>query len=221
MMKNTPRLALFDLDLTVLSVNSVRDWIRNERQQGRVSALQALRAAVHLFRYRYAGADVSGAISRGISHLKGEKEEDFRQRTREFWLCQMSEKIRPGAIECIEEHRHVGDHIALLTSSSVYLAEEVAAHLAIPHVLAMRFDVQDGCFTGLPILPLCHGAGKVILAERLALQLGVSMQNAVFYTDSMSDLPTLEKVGTPVLVHPDPRLRQVGIARNWQIVTWD
>ena len=64
-------------------------------------------------------------------------------------------------------------------------------------------------------------AGKVLLARRHAESLGVSLAEASFYTDSLSDLPMLEAVGRPVAVHPDPRLRRVARQRGWEIADWD
>ena len=220
-MNKNPRLALFDLDLTILSINSAWDWISNERRLGYVNSFQSLQAAFHLLRYKYAGADMSAAISKGVSHLKGELEADFRRRTQAFWEEKLKDKVRPGARQCILHHQQAGDHIALLTSSSIYLAEVVAKHLSIPHVVAMQFEVMEGRFTGKPIYPLCHGQGKTILAHELAADLNMSLRDAYFYTDSYSDLPTLEAVGEPVLIHPDRRLHRLGLKRNWRVELWD
>ena len=54
--------------------------------------------------------------------------------------------------------------------------------------------------------PLCYGAGKIERALRLAASLGFALDEATFYTDSLTDLPLLERVREPVAVNPDPRL---------------
>ena len=54
---------------------------------------------------------------------------------------------------------------------------------------------------------LCYGSGKLDYAEAFARSRGVSLGECVFYTDSISDLPVLERVGRPVVVNPDGRLR--------------
>ena len=75
-------------------------------------------------------------------------------------------------------------------------------------------------FTGRPEQPLCLGDGQVARAERLAREQGFRLEDAVFYTDSMSDLPLLERVAEPVAVNPDPRLRRIAEKRGWRIETW-
>jgi phosphoserine phosphatase len=77
-----------------------------------------------------------------------------------------------------------------------------------------------GRFTGLPLPPLCYGEGKVERAERLAREIGFRLEEATFYSDSISDLPLLERVAVPVCVNPDPRLRRAASRRRWRIERW-
>jgi phosphoserine phosphatase len=57
-------------------------------------------------------------------------------------------------------------------------------------------------------------------AERLAREHGFRLADAVFYTDSVSDLPLMERVAEPVAVNPDPRLRRIAERRRWRIEHW-
>lgn len=61
--------------------------------------------------------------------------------------------------------------------------------------------------------PACFGEGKAVWAERFAAEHGVDLDRSYFYTDSLSDLPLLERVGHPVAVNPDPRLRRLALRR--------
>jgi hypothetical protein len=54
--------------------------------------------------------------------------------------------------------------------------------------------------------PFCFGAGKVAVAEAWAARHDVDLDTSAFFTDSISDLPMLERVGEPVVVNPDLRL---------------
>jgi phosphoserine phosphatase len=109
----------------------------------------------------------------------------------------------------------------LLSSTSPYMAEAVAAELHLDDVLCNRFEVDPaGRFTGKPDGELCYGAGKLTHGTRYAQEHGVDLAQCTFYTDSTTDLPMLEAVGRPVVVHPDPRLEQVARNRGWEIVAW-
>ncbi|MEL6545659.1 MAG: haloacid dehalogenase-like hydrolase, partial [Myxococcota bacterium] len=93
--------------------------------------------------------------------------------------------------------------------------------LDIEGVICNRFLTdEDGRFTGDAAHPLCFGPGKLELAQAYASRTGLSLDDAVFYTDSYSDLPVLEAVGEPVVVHPDPRLARHAARRGWNSVSW-
>ena len=65
------------------------------------------------------------------------------------------------------------------------------------------------------VRPVCYGDGKIFWAERLAGTLGLDLARSYFYTDSITDLPVLERVGEPRIVNPDPRLGRVATRRGW------
>jgi phosphoserine phosphatase len=41
---------------------------------------------------------------------------------------------------------------------------------------------------------------------------------STFYSDSMNDLPLLERVTHPVATNPDERLRALAVQRQWRIL---
>ena len=101
------------------------------------------------------------------------------------------------------------------------MSRPLARILGIPHVVASVFEVdEDGIFTGRAAPPLCFGEGKLARATALADSLGLSLDDAVFYSDSASDLPLLERVGEPVAVNPDKKLAKVARDRGWRVETW-
>ena len=215
------RVAFFDLDKTLISRNSATLWIRFELAAGRVSRWQALHALTYVVRYSLGSVDMEGAIRRSVASIAGQPEAELRERALRFYDALVRPLYRPGAAAAIAAHRAAGDHLVLLTSSSNYVSELVCRDLGLDDYLCNRFEVDaNGCYTGRPIEPLCFGSGKVELAARHAERSQLSLADAVFYTDSISDLPMLEAVGRPVAVHPDPRLRRAAKQRGWEIVEW-
>ena len=69
--------------------------------------------------------------------------------------------------------------------------------------------------------PHCYGYGKVRHARSYAKSHGIDLRDCAFYTDSFSDLRTLELVGRPVCVAPDPRLARAAKKRGWSVEDWD
>ncbi len=216
----TPGIAFFDLDFTLLSVNAGKLWVRSEYRRGRITRLQAARAALWIGAYHLGYGKMDRILIDAIATLAGQTEQELRADSLAFFELEVAHQIRPGAFTAIAAHREAGDAIALLTSSSPYLCEPVQRILDIPHVLCNRFELRDGRFTGKPELPLCFGAGKLTYARRLAERLGADLKNCSFYTDSWSDLPVMEAVGRPVAVHPDPRLARVADQRGWERAKW-
>jgi HAD superfamily hydrolase (TIGR01490 family) len=213
-------IAFFDFDETLIVGNSGNLWIRRELRSGNISRFQALRAASWMVRYRLGFASMEEALRTAIRSLEGTAESTMRQRTRDFYLEEVRPLYRGGAREAVARHRARGEACVLLTASSLYLSELVRADLDLDEVLCNRFEVRDGLHTGEPEGQLCFGTGKLRYAEAFAAARGVPLSACTFYTDSYSDLPVLEQVGQPVVVHPDRRLRREARVRGWQVVEW-
>ena len=216
-----PAIAFFDFDETLIVGNSGQLWIRRELREGNISHRQFLRAAVWMLRYKMGWASMDDAIRTAIGSLRGQSERALRARTRAFYETEVRMLYRTGARPALERHRARGDGIVLLTASSLYLSELVAAELGFDDVLCNRFEVDEaGAHTGRPVGSLCFGAGKLEYAEVYARDRGVSLADCWFYTDSYSDLPVLERIGHPVVVNPDPRLKREAERRGWPVEWW-
>src|SRR5688572_18066234 len=115
-------IAFFDVDKTVLAVNSASLWIRRELRLKHISRWQAARAAlwVGLYSLGFIGSD--DVIRKAIKALRGRHERDVIDRTLEFWREEVASTIRPGARAAIARHRAAGDLCFLLTSSSNYMS---------------------------------------------------------------------------------------------------
>jgi HAD superfamily hydrolase (TIGR01490 family) len=213
-------LALFDLDRTLLSVNAGSLWVRAEMREGHISRWQAAKAAAWIAGYHLGFSRVERVLEDAVASLAGAPEAEVIERTERFYAREVAHTYRPAAHAVVEQHRSAGDTLALLTSTSIYLARPVLADLGMEHALCNRFEVVDGRFTGRTDGALCFGAGKLVHARALAERLGERLEDATFYTDSYSDRAALEAVGRPVAVHPDPRLRRLATQRGWEIADW-
>jgi HAD superfamily hydrolase (TIGR01490 family) len=214
-------VAFFDLDKTLLAVNSGTLWIRRELALGHLSRFQALRASLWIARYHLGFVSMEDAVRAAIAQLAGTHAQTLQERTVAFYEEQVRPLYRPGALRALDEHRGAGERLVLLTSSSGYLSELVARDLRLDAILCNRFEVDErGLHTGRPLGAVCFGPGKRTHAEDYARQVGVPLSACAFYTDSYSDLSVLEVVGRPVAVHPDHRLRREAARRGWPVVDW-
>ena len=211
----------FDLDKTLLDVNSGSQWLRHEFAAGRVSVWQVVQALVWLMFYHFFGADMTKPLKLAMQSLKGVPESDIIKRSTDFYQSHMTGHLRPGARKALEEHRAQGHKLVLLTSSSSYLARIVSEELSLDGYLATTLGVDEaGLLTGEPGGTICFGGGKVVLAQDYLDKHGGTLAQSAFYTDSFTDLPMLEVVGRAVVINPDPKLGREASRRGWEVYDW-
>ena len=160
------RIAFFDLDKTILSVNSGVLWVRREVALGHLGKRQAFRALAWLARYHLGFASAEAMVEEAVSHVVGTSSLDLKERTERFFHEEVRHTYRPGAREAIEQHRREGRRLVMLTSSSHYLAELVALELGFDGVLCNRLEVDgNGAHTGKVVGGVCFGPGKLPHAQ--------------------------------------------------------
>lgn len=214
------RAAFFDLDGTLLTANSAVLWVQRERRLGRLSTSQLLRAMLFFAGYRLSVVGIDTALESALQTLRGSEEAALRQAIRDWYAEEVAPLAAPGAFSAIASHRERGDVLVVLTSSSLYAAEEACRQFALEDIICTRYDVREGRFTGSAPRPYCFGPGKVQLAEDFAGERGIDLSRSAFYTDSLTDLPMLLRVGEPHVVNPDPRLRREARRRGWPVLDW-
>jgi HAD superfamily hydrolase (TIGR01490 family) len=212
--------AFFDLDGTLLDANSGKLWMNRERRLGRLTPWQTVQGLVYLTAYKTGFIDMEKVTIKALGTVRGEREERLRRWTHAWFEEEVVPYVSIGAWRQVAWHRMQGHKLILLTSSSPYESEAASAFFELDAFLSMRYEVKDGRFTGDVCRPLCYGAGKVIHAESLARRQSIDLAESYFYTDSITDLPMLERVGHPRVVNPDYRLRRKAEQQGWPIYVW-
>lgn len=210
--------ALFDIDGTLLARNTAPLYMNHLRRTGQARRRDLARTLYYLFWYKLGLLDVRSALEVSMAFVRG-KDEDAMVADCVGWYCEaVRPYVFPGMAAQVAAHREAGHVLAILTSATRYLAEPLGADLGIEHHLVTQLVVRDGRFTGEVVQPVCYGRGKIYWAERFAAEHGVDLAASFFYTDSITDLPLLDRVGHPRVVHPDPRLRRLAQRRGWQVL---
>lgn len=211
--------AFFDIDGTVLSVNTAPLYARYMQRHGKARRRDLLRTAFYLLQYRLNLLDIDRAMARASDLIAGQNEAETAAFCEQWYREIVRAYLVPAMVGQIEQHRRSGHEIAFLSSTTNYLAQPLARDLGVEHLLVTRLEVVEGCFTGRAIRPVCYGAGKVHWAKAFAHDHGVDLGASYFYTDSVTDLPVLELVGHPRVVNPDRLLRREARRRGWEIVS--
>jgi HAD superfamily hydrolase (TIGR01490 family) len=219
-MAGVTRAAFFDLDRTLVRVNTGPLYVRWRVRQGRMRLRDLARVSWWTLQYTMGVLDASAASKSAVAALRGADEASFREECEAWVRAEVLAHVTTAARAEVERRRDGGFVCALLTTSSPYIADPVARHVGVAHVLSSRMHVEGGRFTGEIEEPLCYGWGKVERARAWAELHGIDLAASAFYTDSVSDLPMLEAVGEPRIVNPDPRLRRLAAKRRWPISRW-
>jgi HAD superfamily hydrolase (TIGR01490 family) len=212
--------AFFDIDHTVLEINSGSKWIAYLWKSGQMSTLMLMRSLTWLVEYRFGLLDFEAMARRVLASYKGRPIQPIIEEVEAWFERDVAWSICVQARERVAEHKAAGHHVVLPTSATQFLSYAVARTLDVEHVLCTEVEIEEGIVTGRHIEPACYGNGKVVRAERWAADNGVDLAASYFYTDSYSDLPMLERVGLPRVVNPDPRLRRKASERGWSYETW-
>jgi HAD superfamily hydrolase (TIGR01490 family) len=219
-MSDRPVAAFFDVDHTLLAINSGYLWVRHQRRTGKMSAARTLRSLTWLVRYRLALLDLEAVTARAVRDYSGAVVTEVEAEVRAWFEAEIVRWICPEGQARVRRHQQDGHVVALLTSGTRFSAEPLAERLGVAHVLCTALEERDGVLTGRHIAPACAGPGKVAHAERFAARHDIDLSRSYFYSDSMSDLPMLERVGKPWVISPDPRLGRRARARGWPIEVW-
>jgi HAD superfamily hydrolase (TIGR01490 family) len=210
--------ALFDLDRTLLDTSSARLYAFYLRRQGLLSRLELARMTWWSLLVELGKLDMATLMPRLLTGATGDDEAELRERCNRWFAEDVLPHLTRRGQERVREHQAQGHMVALVSASTQYVVQPMAEYLGIPgQFVCTRLSSREGRLTGKVEEPICYGQGKVVWAERFAVAQEVDLGASFFYTDSMSDLPLLERVGHPAAVNPDRRLKRLAQERGWPI----
>jgi len=219
------RLALFDLDNTLLAGDSDFEWAQFLIGKGVVDGeVQAAKNVEFYEHYKAGTLDIQAFLAFQLAPLARHPRAELDAWHGEY----MAQHIRPiigdAARALVRCHLDAGDLCAVVTATNSFVTGPIAREFGIPHLIGTipAADVASGAFSGVPTGQPSFQAGKIARVEAWLEALGLwwgSFSDSFFYSDSHNDLPLLEKVATPVAVDPDERLRAVATARGWPLLS--
>lgn len=213
-------LAIFDLDNTLLSIDSDHAWGEFLVEQGAVDPV-AYREANERFLADYnAGTlDMAAFLEMALKPLAENTPEQLAAWHQQFMASKIEPHILPKAEELLARHRTKGDTLLIITATNRFITGPIAERLGVDNLIAVEPEMVDGRYTGRVVGVPSYREGKVIRLQAWLEAQDITMDGAWFYSDSHNDLPLLEKVDHPVAVDPDDTLRKVAEERNWRIMS--
>ncbi len=217
------KLALFDLDHTLIPIDSDYEWgvyttalgwndpaEFNHRNEAFFAQYKAGTLDIHEYiRFATQALCHHGAIQSEAVHA-------------DFMRAVVQKVIRPEALALVQQHQAAGDAVVIITATNEFVTRSIAQVFGVSDLMAVNLarDPASGWFNGEISGTPSFREGKVTrvhewLTER---HLVWSDVESTFYSDSINDLPLLEQVSVPVATNPDDRLRVIAMARGWRIL---
>jgi HAD superfamily hydrolase (TIGR01490 family) len=216
------RLALFDLDHTLLSGDSDVLWCEFLMQHGLLPRAEfEARNADMAARYRDGAVTPVEFCDFYVSTLAGRSPAQWQPWRERFVREVVVPRIPASARALVESHRERGELLVLTTATNRFITEPTAQHLGLAHLIATEAELVAGQFTGRTEHTLNMREGKVTRLLAWLDERGLPadlLASAKFYSDSANDLPLLRAVGHPVAVDPDEALLSVATGAGWPVL---
>ncbi|AYQ28794.1 MULTISPECIES: HAD family phosphatase [unclassified Polaromonas] len=216
------KIALFDLDHTLIPIDSDYEWGEFTIALGWCDSTEFKRRNAEFFEHYRAGTlDIheyvrfateairkQGAINSGAGHAR-------------FMRDVVQKAITKQALALVDGHRAAGDELVIVTATNEFVTRPIAEAFGVKELIAVELERDaQGWLTGEIQGTPSAREGKVTRVEQwlAARNLGWSDVETTFYTDSMNDIALLEKATHPVATNPDARLRALAAERGWRIL---
>ena len=216
------KLALFDLDHTLLPLDSDYSWGEFTIRMGWVDPVSfAQRNDAFYADYQAGRLDIHDYVRFATEAFRLKGPEAAHAAHAKFMAEVIRPAIRPEALALIERHRAAGDHLLVVTATNEFVTRPIVQALGIAELIAVELQRDaNGWFTGEIEGTPSMREGKVQRLQQWLDARGLSWTSVqtTFYSDSPNDLPLLSRVNHPVATNPDTVLRAEAHKRGWPIL---
>lgn len=217
-------LALFDLDHTLLPLDSDHEWGNFLAATGAIDAAAFRKSNNEWFAHYQAGTlDPHKYLEFALGTLA-----QFSRSQLDAWHVQFMQQViepalLPAARALVQQHLAAGDLVAIVTATNAFVTAPIAQALQVEHLIAARPEMRsDGSLTGKLLGTPTYAEGKVTHTQAWLAQMGKTLsdfERSYFYSDSQNDIPLMSLVTDPIATNPNPTLKAHALAHGWPILT--
>jgi phosphoserine phosphatase len=202
-MKN---LCLFDLDDTLLPIDSDHAWGEFMTRLGWVDATAfARRNDAFYAQYKTGELDIHAYIAFATEPLRAHTPAECAAAHRQFMADVIAPALHPSALELVR-----------------FVTAPIAQAFGIADLIAVRLARgAGGTITGGIQGTPSYRDGKVTRVEEWLVGQGAGWGDfgrISVYSDSVNDLPLLERATDAVATNPTPALRTIAEERGWRLL---
>jgi HAD superfamily hydrolase (TIGR01490 family) len=216
------QLVLFDLDNTLLRGDSDFEWAQFLIEKG-VLDKEVYEARNQIFydQYKSGTLDIHEFLDFQLQPLSRHPRSTLDSWHAEFMRQKILPIITQPALDLIARHKTNKHLMGIVTATNSFITAPICRYLGVPHLIATEPESVNGEFTGKALGTPCFREGKITKVETWLREQGLTwgqFEKSYFYSDSLNDLPLLNRVTHPVAVNPDPVLRLHAQEKSWPII---
>jgi HAD superfamily hydrolase (TIGR01490 family) len=217
------KLCLFDLDETLLPLDSDHAWGEFMIRLGWVDESDFRRRNDEFYaQYQVGNLDIHAYIAFATAPLGARDAATLAAAHARFMREEIVPRILPPAQALVRAHQAQGDLVGLVTATNDFITAPIAAAFGIEHLIALRLERgPGGTITGGIHGTPSYREGKVTRVGQWLRELGFEcgdFDSISVYSDSLNDLPLLERAHHPVATNPSPALAALARERHWRIL---
>lgn len=217
------KIALFDLDHTLIPIDSDYEWGVFTTALGWNDAAEFTRRnEVYYQQYKAGTLDIHDYVRFATIAIRHQGATNSIATHVKYMRAIVQKAIQPQALSLVQKHQAAGDAVVIVTATNEFITRPIADAFGVPELIAINLvrDPVSQWFTGEIDGTPSFREGKVVRVEAWLAARGLSwgQVDMTFYTDSINDLPLLEQVAHPVATNPDEPLRAIALKRGWRIL---
>ena len=217
------KLALFDLDGTLIAKDSDHAFGEFLVDLGWADGEAFKRENDFFYQQYLAGTlDIGAYVDFATRPWRDRSDDEQRTIVARFMREVMQAAIGDAARALVRVHLDAGDRVAIATSTNEFITRPIADAFGVSTLIATQLERDargrvTGRIRGTPALR----DGKVRRVEQWLESEGLRLadfETSVFYSDSLNDMPLLERVSEPVATNPSAALETIARQRGWRIL---
>lgn len=214
--------AFFDMDGTLLRGESQLSFLLWCWRRGIAPRFKSLQVLISYTNYLFGfSSDAVKLRELGFGLFSGLAVDLLENAGGDFYKKHLALRIRRQSAALVQAHRALGHNLVLVTSASEVVARPVFKALGLDALIATQLVALDGIYTGARQIPEPYAAQKQKIVAQFCADKSIAPEKSFAYSDHHSDLPLLEFVGHPIVVHPTRKLKQIAVERRWKITDLD
>lgn len=220
------KLALFDLDHTLIPIDSDHEWGAFTSRIGWTDPVDFNQKNDVFFAHYKAGTlNIHEYVRFATTAMRHQGAINSEAAHADFMRSVVQPAIKAQALALVREHQQAGDEVVIVTATNEFVTRPIAQAFGVAELIAVELERDNspgdqGWITGEIKGVPSFREGKITRVESWldSRKLNWADVETTFYSDSINDLSLMEKVNHPVATNPDARLRAIAIDRGWRIL---